>query len=152
MMMQLILMERIAGLGNVGDEVKVRPGYGRNYLLPQGKAVTATESNRKVFERRRKELEAKQQDELQQAQALADTMRGLSLVVSRSASDGQHLYGSVSPHDIAELLDSHGCSVSTRQVLVDEAIKTVGEHAFRVRLHPDVTVELAIQVEAAEHD
>jgi large subunit ribosomal protein L9 len=152
MMMQLILMERIAGLGNVGDEVKVRPGYGRNYLLPQGKAVTATDANRKVFERRRQELEAKQQDDLQQAQSLADKMRGLTLTVARSASDGQHLYGSVSPHDIAELLDSHGCTVGTRQVLVDEAIKTVGEHAFRVRLHPDVTVELTIQVEAAEHD
>jgi large subunit ribosomal protein L9 len=149
--MQLILLERIARLGNVGDEVKVRPGFARNYLLPQGKAVTATEANRKVFERRRQELEAKQQDELQLAKTLADKMSGLSLVVARSASDGQHLYGSVSPHEIAELLEAHGCPASTRQVLVDEAIKTVGDHAFRVRLHPDVTVELSIKVEA-EHD
>jgi large subunit ribosomal protein L9 len=151
MTMQLILLERIARLGNVGDEVKVRPGFARNYLLPQGKAVTATEANRKVFERRRQELEAKQQDELQQAKAVADKMSGLSLVVARSASDGQHLYGSVSPHEIAELLEANGCPVSTRQVLMDEAIKTVGDHAFRVRLHPDVTVELSIKVEA-EHD
>ncbi|HXH65360.1 MAG TPA: 50S ribosomal protein L9 [Mariprofundaceae bacterium] len=149
--MQLILLERISRLGNVGDEVKVRPGYGRNFLLPQGKAVMATDANRKVFERRRKELEGKQQDELQKAQALADKMRGLTLTVARSASDGQHLYGSVSPHEIAELLEAHDCPVTTRQVLVDEAIKTVGNHAFRVRLHPDVTVELSIQVEA-EHD
>jgi len=149
--MQLILLERIARLGNVGDEVKVRPGFARNYLLPQGKAVTVTEANRKVFERRRHELESKQQDELQKAQALADKMRGLTLSVSRSASDGQHLYGSVSPHEIAELLKAHDCPATTRQVLVDEAIKTVGDHAFRVRLHPDVTVELSIKVEA-EHD
>ena len=149
--MQLILLERIARLGNVGDEVKVRPGFARNFLLPQGKAVTATEANRKVFERRRHELESRQQDELQRAQALADKMRELTLSTSRSASDGQHLYGSVSPHEIAELLKAHDCPVTTRQVLVDEAIKTVGDHAFRVRLHPDVTVDLSIKVEA-EHD
>ena len=149
--MQLILLERIEGLGNVGDEVKVRTGYGRNYLLPQGKAVEASDANRKVFERRRKELENRQQDELQKAQSLASQMAALTLVVSRSASDGQHLYGSVSAHDIAELLASQGFKVATRQILVDETIKTVGDHGFRVRLHPDVTVELSIKVEA-EHD
>ena len=149
--MQLILLERVEGLGNVGDEVKVRTGYGRNYLLPQGKAVEASDANRKVFERRRKELENRQQDELQKAQSLASQMAALTLVVSRSASDGQHLYGSVSAHDIAELLASQGFKVATRQILVDETIKTVGDHGFRVRLHPDVTVELSIKVEA-EHD
>ena len=146
--MQLILLERIEGLGNVGDEVKVRPGYGRNYLLPQGKAVEASDANRKVFERRRHELEKKQQDELQQAQSLASQMEALELVVARSASDGQHLYGSVSAHDIAELLESLGSKVAARQILIDEAIKSVGDHGFRVRLHPDVTVELSIKVEA----
>ena len=149
--MQLILLERIEGLGNVGDEVKVRPGYGRNFLLPQDKAVEASDANRKVFERRRKELENRQQDELQKAQSLASQMAALTLVVSRSASDGQHLYGSVSAHDIAGLLASQGFKVATRQILVDETIKTVGDHGFRVRLHPDVTVELSIKVEA-EHD
>jgi len=146
--MQLILLERIAGLGNVGDEVKVRPGYGRNYLLPQGKAVQASDTNRKVFERRRKELESKQQDELQQAQSLASRMEALELAVTRSTSDGQHLYGSVSAHDIAELLESLEFKIATRQILIDEAIKAVGDHGFRVRLHPDVTVELSIKVEA----
>jgi large subunit ribosomal protein L9 len=151
MMMQLILLERVEGLGNVGDEVKVRPGYGRNYLLPQGKAVEASGSSRKVFERRRQDLENKQQDELQKAQSLASQMEALALVVTRSASDGQHLYGSVSAHDIAELLASLGFKVATRQVLVDTAIKAVGDHGFRVRLHPDVTVALSVKVEA-EHD
>ena len=149
--MQLILLERIEGLGNVGDEVKVRPGYGRNYLLPQDKAVEASDASRKVFERRRKELESRQHDELQKAQSLASQMEALTLVVTRSASDGQHLYGSVSAHDIAELFASLGFKVATRQILVDTAIKTVGDHGFRVRLHPDVTVELSIKVEA-EHD
>ena len=149
--MQLILLERVEGLGNVGDEVKVRTGYGRNYLLPQGKAVEASDANRKVFERRRQELENKQQDELQKAQSLAGKLEALELAVTRSASDGQHLYGSVSAHDIAELLASHDYKVTARQILIDEAIKTVGDHGFRVRLHPDVTVELSIKVEA-EHD
>jgi large subunit ribosomal protein L9 len=151
MMMQLILLERIEGLGNVGDEVKVRPGYGRNYLLPQDKAIEASDANRKVFERRRKELESRQHDELQKAQSLASQMEALTLVVTRAASDGQHLYGSVSAHDIAELLASHDFKVATRQILIDETIKSVGDHGFRVRLHPDVTVALSIKVEA-EHD
>ncbi len=149
--MQLILLERIEGLGNVGDEVKVRPGYGRNYLLPQDKAIEASDANRKVFERRRKELESRQHDELQKAQSLASQMEALTLVVTRAASDGQHLYGSVSAHDIAELLASHDFKVATRQILIDETIKAVGDHGFRVRLHPDVTVALSIKVEA-EHD
>ena len=149
--MQLILMERVEGLGNVGDEVKVRPGYGRNYLLPQGKAVEASEASRKVFERRRHELENKQQDELKQAQTQASQMEALDLVVTRSTSDGQHLYGSVSAHEIADLLESHGFKTATRQILIDATIKSVGDHAFRVRLHPDVTVGLSIKVEA-EHD
>jgi len=147
-MMQLILLERVEGLGNVGDEVTVRPGYGRNFLLPKGKAELATDANRKVFERRRELLESKQRNALEQAQAVADKLKGLSLGISRATSDNVHLYGSVSTHELADLLVENGFKVERRQVIVDEAIKSVGEHAFRVRLHPDVTAELTLTVES----
>ncbi|HCS13079.1 MAG: 50S ribosomal protein L9 [Zetaproteobacteria bacterium CG06_land_8_20_14_3_00_59_53] len=146
--MQLILLERVEGLGNVGDEVTVRPGYGRNYLLPHGKAQLATEANRKVFERRREQLESKQRNALEQAQAVADKLKGLNLSISRATSDHEHLYGSVSTHELADLLVEHGFEVERRQVIVDESIKRVGEHNFRVRLHPDVTAELTLMVES----
>jgi len=148
--MQLILLERVEGLGNVGDEVTVRPGYGRNYLLPQGKAQLATDANRKVFERRREQLESKQRNALEQAQAVADKLKTLALSISRATSDNVHLYGSVSTHELADLLVENGFDVERRQVMVDEAIKAVGEHVFRVRLHPDVTAELSLTVES-EH-
>jgi len=146
--MQLILLERVEGLGNVGDEVAVKAGYGRNFLLPQAKAITATDGNRKVFERRRAVLEAKHQDELSKAQAAAKTLAKVEISVVRATSDGEHLYGSVSTTDLASLLAEAGFDVPRRFVLLDEQIKTVGEHAFRVRLHPDVVADLIIKVEA----
>lgn len=146
--MQLILLERVEGLGNVGDEVTVRPGYGRNFLLPKGKAELATDANRKVFERRRTQLEAKQRNALEQAQAVAEKLAGLNLTISRATSDHEHLYGSVTTHDLADLLVENGFEVERRQVIVDEAIKSIGEHNFRVRLHPDVTAELSLTVES----
>jgi len=147
-MMQLILLERVEGLGNVGDEVGVRPGYGRNFLLPQGKAELANDANRKVFERRRELLEANQRTVLEKAQALATKLLGLTLNITRATSDGEHLYGSVSTHELADLLAENGHSVERRQVIVDEAIKVVGDHAFRVRLHPDVTADLTLTIES----
>ncbi len=146
--MQLILLERVEGLGNVGDEVAVRPGYGRNFLLPQGKAELANDANRKVFERRRELLEANQRNELEQAEALAEKLRGLTLSLVRATSDGEHLYGSVSTHELADLLSETGHQVERRQVIVDDAIKVVGDHPFRVRLHPDVTAELTLTIES----
>ncbi|MDQ6986906.1 MAG: 50S ribosomal protein L9 [Mariprofundaceae bacterium] len=146
--MQLILLERVEGLGNVGDEVAVRPGYGRNFLLPQGKAELANDANRKVFERRRELLEANQRNELEQAEALAEKLRGLTLSLVRATSDGEHLYGSVSTHELADLLSETGHQVERRQVIVDAAIKMVGDHPFRVRLHPDVTADLTLTIES----
>jgi len=146
--MQLILLERVEGLGNVGDEVTVRPGYGRNFLLPKGKAELATDANRKVFERRREQLESNQRNALEQAQAVADKLKGLSLSISRATSDQEHLYGSVSTHELADLLSENGFDIERRQVILDESIKQVGEHAFRVRLHPDVTADLMLTVES----
>ncbi len=149
--MQLILLERVEGLGNVGDEVSVRAGYGRNFLIPQGKAAEATEANRKVFERRKAQLLAKQQNELEQAQAVAEKLAALELSMVRATSDGTHLYGSVSTADLAELINANGFDIARRNILLDAQIKTVGEHSFRIRLHPDVTASLTIKVESENH-
>jgi len=149
--MQLILLERVEGLGNVGDEVNVRPGYGRNYLIPNGKASLATAGNRSVFERRRAQLEKKQDEVLATAKADAEKLSVLTLEIVRATSDGKHLYGSVSTHDLAELLTENGSPVERRSILMDDQIKTVGDHQFRVRLHPDVTAELTIKVTSEEH-
>jgi len=146
--MQLILLERVDGLGNVGDEVSVKAGYGRNFLLPQEKAIIANDGNRKIFERRRSVLEAKHQDELSKAQAVAEKLAELDLSVIRATSDGTHLYGSVTSTDVATLLSEAGYDVPRRFILLDEQIKAVGEHDFRVRLHPDVTASMSIKVEA----
>ncbi len=149
--MQLILLERVEGLGNVGDVVNVRPGYGRNYLIPQGKAALATEANRKVFERRKAQLLAKQQAELEKAKTVAEKLSELDLSLVRATSDGKHLYGSVSTGDLAELVNAHGYDIARRNIILDEQIKTVGEHHFRIRLHPDVTAELSVKVESESH-
>lgn len=146
--MQLILLERVDGLGNVGDEVGVKPGYGRNFLLPQENAIVANDGNRKVFERRRTVLEAKHQDDLGKAQATATKLADLELSVIRATSDGKSLYGSVTSNDLAGLITDAGYDVARRYILLGDQIKTVGEHVFRVRLHPDVTASLSIKVEA----
>lgn len=145
--MELILLERIEGLGNVGDQVKVRNGYGRNFLIPKGKAIEATDANRRLFERRRKILEERQRTVLEQAQADAETLANLELTIRRATSDGENLYGSVSTHDLATLLAEAGHPFERRQIIVDEPMKTVGEHSFRVRLHPDVVARLTIKIE-----
>ncbi len=146
--MQLILLERVDGLGSVGDEVSVKAGYGRNFLLPQEKAIVANDGNRKLFERRRAVLEAKHQDELGKAQATAAKLADVELSVIRATSDGKHLYGSVTSNDLATLLADAGYEVARRFILLDEQIKVVGDHTFRVRLHPDVTADMTIKVEA----
>ncbi|MDQ6963768.1 MAG: 50S ribosomal protein L9 [Mariprofundales bacterium] len=147
-MMELILLERIERLGNVGDIVTVRAGYGRNYLLPQERAIVANSANRKLFERRRELLEAKQRSALESAEAQAKALAELELTIARSTSDGTHLYGSISTADLAALLTKHGEEVSRRDILINEQIRTVGTHSFRVRLHPDVVATLSLQIEA----
>ncbi len=146
--MQLILLERVEGLGNVGDEVAVKSGYGRNFLLPRGKAELANDINRKIFERRRGQLEEAQRGALEHAQALAEKLAGSSLSIIRATSDGEHLYGSVSTHELADLLQEAGHDVVRRQVVLNDGIKTVGKHSFRVRLHPDVAADLTLTVES----
>jgi len=149
--MQLILLERVEGLGNVGDEVNVRSGYGRNFLLPQGKAAVANAGNRKVFERRRSLLESKQTGVLEQAKIEAAKLEGLTLEVVLATSDGKHLYGSVGAAELTALLKENDFTVERRNILQDEHIKEVGNHTFRVRLHPDVTASLSITVISEQH-
>ena len=149
--MELILLERVEGLGNVGDEVKVRAGYGRNFLLPQNKAIVANAGNLKVFERRRKALEEAQRTVFEAAEAEAEKMSTLSLVAVRATSDSKHLYGSIGASELATMINEEGFDVARRDILLDAAIKEVGEHEFRVRLHPDVVAAIKVTIEA-EHN
>jgi len=146
--MELILLERVEGLGNVGDEVSVKAGYGRNFLLPQHKAIVADAGNRQVFERRRKVLEEKQRTVLETAQAEAEKMSTLNFTVVRATSDGKHLYGSIGAAELADLINAEGYDVARRNILLDAPIKEVGEHEFRVRLHPDVVATIKLTIEA----
>ena len=144
--MQVILLERVAKLGQMGDEVKVRDGFARNFLLPQGKALRATEANRQVFEAQKAQLEARNLESRAEAQALADKLDGTSYVVIRSASDAGALYGSVTPRDIAEVATAEGFSIDRRQVVLSAPIKTLGVHGLSVVLHPEVTASISVNV------
>ncbi len=144
--MQVILLERVEKLGQMGDVVEVKPGFARNYLLPQGKALRATDDNRKRFDERRAQLEATNLDHRKEAEAVATKMEGLVLSLIRQASESDQLYGSVSARDIHKALADAGVTLDRRQVLLDQTIKTVGLHKLRVALHPEVIVEITANV------
>lgn len=144
--MQVILLERVAKLGQMGDVVKVKQGYARNFLLPQGKALRATETNKAAFEEQKAQLEARNLETRKEAQALADKLDGTSHVVIRSASDGGALYGSVTPRDIADVLTASGFSVDKRQIVLSGPVKLLGLHTVTVALHPEVEAQISINV------
>ncbi len=144
--MQVILLERVAKLGQMGDVVNVKSGYARNYLLPQGKALRASDDNIKSFEHRKAELEAQNLETRKEAQAVAAKLDGESYVVIRQASDGGALYGSVSPRDVADLLAESGVTVEKRQIVIATPIKTLGLHKALINLHPEVDVEVGLNV------
>lgn len=144
--MQVILLERVAKLGQMGDVVKVKQGFARNYLLPQGKALRASEANLKAFEAQKAQLEARNLETRAESEALSAKLDGTSYVVIRSASDGGALYGSVTPRDIAEAVTAEGFSVNRGQVVLDGPIKALGLHSVRVVLHPEVTARISINV------
>ncbi|MCB1409117.1 MAG: 50S ribosomal protein L9 [Rhodobacteraceae bacterium] len=144
--MQVILLERVAKLGQMGDVVKVRDGFARNFLLPQGKALRATDANKQVFEAQKAQLEARNLETRAEAQALADKLDGTSYVVIRSASDAGALYGSVTPRDIADAATAEGFSIDRRQVVLSAPIKTLGVHGLSVVLHPEVTASISVNV------
>ena len=144
--MQVILLERIGRLGQMGDVVNVKDGFARNYLLPQGKALRATEAKRKRFERERAQLEALDLELKGEAQAVAAKLDGQSFIVIRQAGDTGQLYGSVSTRDIAEAVTEGGFTVERRQVMLDRPIKTLGLHQLRVQLHAEVEPRIAVNV------
>ena len=144
--MQVILLERVAKLGQMGDVVKVREGYARNFLLPQGKALRASESNLQSFESQKAQLEARNLETRKEAEALAGKLDGTSHVVIRSASEAGALYGSVSPRDIADALAEAGFTVERKQIVLHAPIKSLGLHEVGVALHPEVDVSVTINV------
>lgn len=145
-MIELILLQRVEKLGQMGERVKVKPGYARNYLLPQGKAIRATKANIAAFEARRAELEAQNRKRREEAERVAERMEGLSITLIRSAGEGGNLYGSVSARDIAEACTAAGLSVTRQQVLLDAPIKTIGLTTVRVALHPEVLLPVVVNV------
>jgi large subunit ribosomal protein L9 len=144
--MQIILLQRIPKLGQMGDTVRVRDGYARNFLLPQGKAIRATEANREHFEAQRAQLEARNLEEKKEAEAVAGKLDGQSIVVIRQASERGQLYGSVSTRDIAEALTESGFNVARGQVELNAPIKTLGITEVPVRLHPEVTATVVVNI------
>ena len=144
--MQVILLERVAKLGQMGDVVKVRDGFGRNFLLPQGKALRATQANIKSFESQKAQLEVRNVETRAEAQTLADKLDGTSYVVIRSASDSGALYGSVTPRDVSDVVTESGFTVERRQIVLQEPIKTLGIHSITIVLHPEVSAKISINV------
>ena len=144
--MDIILLERIEKLGQMGDVVTVKSGYARNFLLPQKKALRATDDNRTHFESQRTQLEAENLKRREEAEAVAGKIEDLDVVLIRQAGDGGQLYGSVSARDISDSVAERGVSVGRGQVLLDRAIKELGLHPIRISLHPEVSVELTINV------
>ncbi len=145
--MQIILLEKVANLGNLGDVIKVRNGYARNFLIPTGQARRATDSAVKEFEARRAELEKAQAEKLAAAQALGEKLNGKTVLLAQKAGVDGRLFGSVTNFDIAEGLKAAGFDVAKQQVrLPNGPLKTVGEHAVTVSLHTDVTVDVTVKV------
>jgi large subunit ribosomal protein L9 len=151
---ELILLQRVEHLGQMGDVVRVKPGYARNYLLPQGRALRANAQNRARFETERAQLEAQNIKRREEAERLAERMHGLSVTIIRQAGDSGSLYGSVTTRDIAQAATEAGLTIGRQQVELDQPIKILGLHDARVALHPEVsigvTVNVARSVEEAE--
>lgn len=148
--MEVILLERIENLGQMGDVVKVRPGFARNYLLPQGKALRSNKENLAIFEQQRAQLEADNLKRRTEAEAVAKKVDGTSIVIIRQAGDSGQLYGSVSSRDISEAVTESGTTISRNQVVLDRPIKMLGLHEIRLRLHPEVSVHVTINVARSE--
>jgi large subunit ribosomal protein L9 len=147
--MEVILLEKIAKLGNLGDKVTIKSGYGRNYLVPQGKAVVATANKIAEFEARRAELEKAAQERLNAAQARAEALQKLQVVITHKAGDEGRLFGSVGTHNIAEAITEAGVAVEKQEIrLPHGALRHVGEFPIDIHLHSDVVVTLLIKIAA----
>ena len=144
--MEIILLERIEKLGQMGDVVAVKPGYARNYLLPRNKALRATKANLAYFETQRVQLEADNLERRGEAQAVSGKIDGLSVVLIRQAGETGHLYGSVSARDMAEAITDAGTKVERNQIQLEKTIKVLGLHPVQVRLHPEVIITVTANV------
>jgi large subunit ribosomal protein L9 len=150
--MQVILLERVAKLGQMGDIVDVKSGYARNFLLPQGKAKTASEANKAAFEAQKAQLEARNLETKKEAAALAEKLDGQQFIVIRSASDAGALYGSVTPRDAADAATAEGFTVDKKQVALVAPIKYLGLHAVTVKLHPEVDAQIELNVARSQEE
>lgn len=145
-MVELILLERVEKLGQMGQHVNVKPGFARNYLLPQKKALRATKENLAYFESRRAQLEANNLERKGEAAEIGGKLEGLSVVIVRQAGESGQLYGSVSARDIADAATAGGFTIEKRQVVLDRPIKSLGLHPVRIVLHPEVSVTITANV------
>lgn len=147
--MDIILLEKVANLGNLGDKVTVRPGYGRNFLIPKGKAVRATAAKLAEFEQRRAELEKKAAADLATAQARAELLGQLKVVIARKAGDEGRLYGSVGTRDIADAITAAGAAVEKQEVRLSSGpLRLLGDHEIKLHIHGDVTATVTVSIVA----
>ena len=152
MAMEVILLQRVENLGLMGEVVKVKPGYARNYLLPQKKALRLTEANKAKFEASRAQLEAQNLERRSEAETVSKRMGNLSVVILRQAAESGSLYGSVSARDIAEVVAEAGYKVGRSQVLLDTPIKSIGAYPVRVALHPEVIISVSVNVARSQEE
>jgi large subunit ribosomal protein L9 len=150
--MQIILLERVPNLGQMGDVVSVRPGYARNFLIPGGKALRATKGAIADFEKRRTQLEARNLERKQEAEAAAKKVEGRSVTLLRQASESAQLYGSVSPRDIATAFAEAGVNLERQQIRLDQPLKTLGLHPVTVALHPEVEVTVKVNIARSQEE
>ena len=150
--MQVILLERVEKLGQMGDEVRVKDGFARNYLLPQKKALRANKTNREYFQTQKVQLETRNLERKSEAQKIAEKLEGKTFVLLRQAGDRGQLYGSVSPRDISDVITAGGFSVNRTQVPLDKAIKDIGLVPVNVVLHPEVRVKVTLNVARTEDE
>lgn len=149
---EVILLQRVEHLGQMGDLVKVKPGYARNFLLPQGKAIRANAANRTRFETERAQLEAQNLKRREEAERLSERMEGLSVILIRQAGDGGNLYGSVTTRDIAQATTEAGLTIDRNQVFLPHPIKTLGLYDVRVALHPEVSISVRVNVARSQEE
>jgi large subunit ribosomal protein L9 len=150
--MKVILLERVERLGAIGDVVQVKDGFARNFLLPKSKALRANQTNLKVFEAQRGQIEARNAEQRAQAEKAGSALDGTTYVMIRQAGESGQLYGSVSGRDVAEIVQAEGGKVDRSQVVLDKPIKTLGVHEVKVRLHAEVTVTVKINIARSQDE
>ena len=150
--MKVILLERVEKLGGIGDQVTVKDGYARNFLLPRSKALRATQANLKVFEGQRAQIEARNAEARAEAEQAGQELNGQSYILIRQAGDSGQLYGSVSGRDVSDAMAAEGAKVDRSQVVLDRPIKTLGMHEVKVRLHAEVTVTVTINIARSQDE